>query len=1067
MGTAVGQEPDGSNKVGVAPGGAKWIAARVFNTAGSTTDRILLDAAGWMAAPGGNPDNAPDVVNNSWGGGGAGLDDWYMDAVDNWRAAEILPVFSAGNQRTGEPAPWPGSISVPANYPQSFAVAATDRNDNRASFSKLGPSPYDPSLIKPNISAPGVGIRSCIPGNGYTGAYSGTSMSAPHISGTAALLMSANSALSVADLEYILQETARPLTDGTYPEAPNFGYGYGMVDAFEAVSSVASGTGYISGRVLQDGEDFEDAVIIHEQEVFETYMGSDIDIIAEISDDVAVTEAELLVKQEGKAYWLLVPMNRISGDHKSGIYKGTITYDMLIGNSLVYKIRVRDYAGEGVVTKDHKIDIKFGIVPDEYEMGFETNPMGWIFDGSWEWGGPPTDNSPVPYEGENVAGTNLSGNYPNYADDWLVTPPIDLRDDTLTSATLRFHEWYETENNYDKGYLLITNDYGENWTEVRSIITGDGKQWKESIVNLGNYIGSKDPVFVAFRLTSDGSGVRAGWFIDNVRLVGIDTEPPATPTELVAEVGLTGIKLNWNPVFDADLSHYNVYRTVEEEGEYELIAEARVNNFVDTEVEVGTIYYYKVASVDFAGNISEFSEIVSAIPQETVIIFGTDFEENDGGFVSGVMPGARNELNPWQWGGIPTSGPNGAYSGEKLWATNLSGNYENYTDAYLESPTISLPDDKNPILTFNHWVDMEGTTTLWDYGQVLVSKDDGSTWDNITPVAGGKYGRRVQDWASEEIFLTEYKGEDIKLRFYFHSDVSGMYTGWYIDDVYIIGIDAEPTEPIDPPEDEETRFSLLPKSKKVDYIDPVEPNYNLERAGNFKYETVGDIEVQNMPMARGGRGIPVDDAVITVLETGRSFKTDPATGIFNIRNPIGEFTLRAEAYGYYSQEATVVVEEDGTANHTFILEQKPQGIITGRVFDRYYLNPASRAIIRVVEDGNIKPVIADEDGNFTIEGVYEGIYTLKVIADGFEPGEFTVEVFGNQVTDIDIPLKRFVGYEDEISYDNDIPVNALVLNAVNNGLAVRFTPAEYGKVVGANIYFWGGNDWPTPGGEQK
>ncbi len=52
MGTAVGQEPDGSNKVGVAPG-AKWIAARVFNTAGSTTDRLLLDAAEWMAAPGG------------------------------------------------------------------------------------------------------------------------------------------------------------------------------------------------------------------------------------------------------------------------------------------------------------------------------------------------------------------------------------------------------------------------------------------------------------------------------------------------------------------------------------------------------------------------------------------------------------------------------------------------------------------------------------------------------------------------------------------------------------------------------------------------------------------------------------------------------------------------------------------------------------------------------------------------------------------------------------------------------------------------------------------------------
>ncbi len=224
-------------------------------------------------------------------------------------------------------------------------------------------------------------------------------MSAPHISGTAALLMSANSSLTVEDLEEIIQNTARGLTDGTYPESPNFGYGYGIVDAFEAVSQVASGTGYISGRVLQEGEDVEDAVIIHEQEVFETYAGSDIDIEAEITDDVAVTEVELLVKQQGKSYWLLVPMNKISGDHKSGVYKGTITYDMLIGDSIIYKIRARDYAGEAVITKEHKIDIKFGILPDEYTQGFESNPIGWTFDGSWEWGGVPSGNSPEPYEG--------------------------------------------------------------------------------------------------------------------------------------------------------------------------------------------------------------------------------------------------------------------------------------------------------------------------------------------------------------------------------------------------------------------------------------------------------------------------------------------------------------------------------------------------------------------------------------------------------------------------------------------------------------------------------------------
>lgn len=245
MGTAVGQEPDGSNPIGVAPG-AQWIAARVFDVSGSTTDAILLAAAEWMLAPGGNVDLRPDVVNNSWGGG-AGLDDWYRDSVINWRAAGIFPVFSAGNQRTGEPAPGPGSISVPSNYPESFAVGATDSNDIRAGFSKMGPSPFDETLWKPNISAPGVNIYSSIPG-GYTSTYSGTSMAAPHVAGVAALLKSANASLTVDAIEEIIQDTAKGLTDGTFPKSPNFGYGYGMVDAMEAVSMVASG---ITGEVTR------------------------------------------------------------------------------------------------------------------------------------------------------------------------------------------------------------------------------------------------------------------------------------------------------------------------------------------------------------------------------------------------------------------------------------------------------------------------------------------------------------------------------------------------------------------------------------------------------------------------------------------------------------------------------------------------------------------------------------------------------------------------------------------------------------------------------------------------
>ena len=258
LGTILGQEPDGSNKIGVAPG-AKWIAAKAFSAEGGYDDD-LITAGQWMLAPGGDPTKAPDVVNNSWGGG-AVVDDWFRGVVNSWKAAGIVPVFAAGNQKTGEPAPWPGSIENPGNYPESFAVAATDKNNIRGSFSKLGPSLYDDKIIKPEISAPGVGIRSSVPGGGYEGGWSGTSMAAPHITGTVALLVSANSSLTVEDIEGIIEDNATPLTDGTYPNAPNFGYGYGLVNAFDAVSATTTGRGTIKGKVTSEGEDLGDPII--------------------------------------------------------------------------------------------------------------------------------------------------------------------------------------------------------------------------------------------------------------------------------------------------------------------------------------------------------------------------------------------------------------------------------------------------------------------------------------------------------------------------------------------------------------------------------------------------------------------------------------------------------------------------------------------------------------------------------------------------------------------------------------------------------------------------------------
>jgi bacillopeptidase F len=251
-GTMVGSEEDGTNRIGVAPG-SKWIGVKAFTSEGTATDTDLLAAAEWILAPEDQDGNirvdlAPDIVNNSWGGG-PGLDEWYRDVVTAWRDANIFPVFAAGN-RDSNNSGGPGSIATPANYPESFAVGSLDVGDDLTLFSLRGPSPYDE--FKPEVTAPGQEVRSSVPGNDYA-AQSGTSMAAPAVSGAIALLLQANNSLNLDEIEEILTDTAKPLTDEEYPDTPNNGYGYGLVDAENAVLAVDNGVATVEGNVIDQG----------------------------------------------------------------------------------------------------------------------------------------------------------------------------------------------------------------------------------------------------------------------------------------------------------------------------------------------------------------------------------------------------------------------------------------------------------------------------------------------------------------------------------------------------------------------------------------------------------------------------------------------------------------------------------------------------------------------------------------------------------------------------------------------------------------------------------------------
>jgi len=234
MGLMVGREDE--SHIGVSPG-AQWIAVKAFDNQGYTYDSWLHSGFQWLLAPEGDVTLAPAVVNNSWGSDAA-ADTTFQSDVQVLRAAGILPVFSAGNN-----GPARGTIGSPASFPQALAVGATDSDDRIASFSSRGPSPW--AEVKPELVAPGVDIRSSMPGGGYR-LSDGTSMAAPHVAGVAALLLEARPSLTISETEHILTSSARPLGE----PMPNNDYGWGLVDAYGAVASVIDAA-TISGTVRQ------------------------------------------------------------------------------------------------------------------------------------------------------------------------------------------------------------------------------------------------------------------------------------------------------------------------------------------------------------------------------------------------------------------------------------------------------------------------------------------------------------------------------------------------------------------------------------------------------------------------------------------------------------------------------------------------------------------------------------------------------------------------------------------------------------------------------------------------
>jgi len=171
------------------------------------------------------------------------------------------------------------------------------------------------------------------------------------------------------------------------------------------------------------------------------------------------------------------------------------------------------------------------------------------------------------------------------------------------------------------------------------------------------------------------------------------------------------------------------------------------------------------------------------IPYNMPNIFN-DFETNSGGFIS---------ENGWTWGTPTQVSP---YSGTKLWATGLTGNYPDLVNYLLVTPAFTL--SQGSVLSLQHRYGFENN---YDGGNVSISTNDGASWTVISPLGGYTHNNlsglggepgfsgSIPNWQSLQFNLSQYGGQTVRFRFRMGSDSSTTGIGWFLDNFELSGVD--------------------------------------------------------------------------------------------------------------------------------------------------------------------------------------------------------------------------------------------------------------------------------------
>jgi subtilisin family serine protease len=444
---------------------ARLMAVKIFSDSGSTTAADIVKGINYTTRMG------ADITSNSWGGGGR------SEAIrDAFASNDALHIIAAGNSNYDNDK----RDNFPSNYDLDniVAVAATNHNDERASFSQWGATKVD-------VAAPGRNIWSTVPiSKGSYGNKSGTSMATPHVSGGAGLIMSA------------------------YPEASNAEVKARLIHGSDKIAalhdiSVSDGRVNFAASVENDQvapgspNDFEATQV--------TSRGAQLSWTS-VGDDKwsngAAQGVELLVSDK--------PFTSEDAKPQAIALGGAAE----VGDLATYKYNVLPSEGDrtvhfGMQSIDNAAN-RSELRTTSVVIPGANVAMKDDFDGQSVLFGASGDFQQVEVEGRgNVYSSAIES---TTGDSAITSPSIDLTG--KTGAFLKFDSksamgWGENAS------VDVSNDGGENWTTVSRLERS--QDWAESGLDLSGYDGQS--VQVRFKVGARAGRSTGGLSVDNVVLL--------------------------------------------------------------------------------------------------------------------------------------------------------------------------------------------------------------------------------------------------------------------------------------------------------------------------------------------------------------------------------------------------------------------------------------------------------------------------------------------------------------------------------------------------------------------